>query len=321
MKKLHKIGFILLVVSCITMAAPVGSRFSYQGQLKDNGSPANGLYDMRFKIYSVLSGSVELGVLEIDDVEVSNGSFNVELDFGDALFNGDELYLEIGVTEANFPGYFVLSPRQRINAIPYAIQAEFTENDTSPWESTSGGIGYNGNVKIGNITDPGGAKLLINADAGQGALQIKVGGDIKMSIYSTGGTSLGTNLAAPVNGLRVGGQAQQALTSHGFVKAGVFIQCAAGINGASDKFFNNVNGQDFTTTQNGAGGGCSITAPFDLGDVFFTVSAEHIGPFESLNASCSHHLTQTDKLNCQINRVSGSQGVTAYNGVIQILFY
>src|SRR5262245_18646258 len=37
--------------SSFAVAAPFGKSFTYQGQLKDNGVPANGTYDFYFNLY------------------------------------------------------------------------------------------------------------------------------------------------------------------------------------------------------------------------------------------------------------------------------
>ena len=47
---------------------------------------------------------------------VSDGLFTVQLDFGAAAFNGDTRWLEITVNGT------LLTPRQRVNATPYAVQ-------------------------------------------------------------------------------------------------------------------------------------------------------------------------------------------------------
>lgn len=108
---------------------------------------------------------------------------------------------------------------------------------------------------------------------------------------------------------------------HGFVKAATSIQCGSGINGGSDSFFNNVNGNDFTTTQNGAAGGCSITVPFDISDAFFTVSAYAIGGvkvFQTVVASCSAF--SSTQIQCQLQVVAGAN-TSLSNGVIQLTIY
>ena len=41
------------------VAAPLGSTFTYQGRLLENGGPATGIYDLRFTIYDALNGGLD----------------------------------------------------------------------------------------------------------------------------------------------------------------------------------------------------------------------------------------------------------------------
>jgi len=101
------------------------TKFTYQGQLTDNGSPANGVYDLRFTIYDVLTGgSVVGGPVTNAPTSVSNGLFVVTLDFGAGVFSGGDRWLDIGVrTNGSASDYQVLSPRQQFTSTPYAIRA------------------------------------------------------------------------------------------------------------------------------------------------------------------------------------------------------
>ncbi len=102
--------------------APIGTAFTYQGQLVDNGSPASGSYDFQFQLFDALSsGSQAGGTVTKDDVSVSDGKFTVELDFGN-VFNGSALWLDIGVRDGASTGAFTsLSPRQPLTPVPYSI--------------------------------------------------------------------------------------------------------------------------------------------------------------------------------------------------------
>jgi|CZKM01.1.fsa_nt_gi formylglycine-generating enzyme required for sulfatase activity len=97
----------------------------YQGRLNDNGSAANGIYDLRFTIYDDLAvGSVAGGPLTNATTAVSNGLFTVTLDFGAGVFTGADRWLDIGVRTNGAPGvYQVLTPRQPLSATPYAVRA------------------------------------------------------------------------------------------------------------------------------------------------------------------------------------------------------
>ena len=146
----------------ITTASTIGTAFTYQGRLIDNDQPANGQYDFQFKLYdSALDGNQIGGNVNVSEIQVNDGYFSVELDFGD-VFDGNKRWLEIGVrpSEQNDPNvYTTLSPRQELTPTPYAIYAETAGSGDSLWkEGMSQVYGSNiyyteGNVGIG-ITGP-----------------------------------------------------------------------------------------------------------------------------------------------------------------------
>ncbi|MGC1378937.1 MAG: hypothetical protein WA821_22095, partial [Anaerolineales bacterium] len=122
------IVIVVLLMSSTASAHPLqsalGTGFTYQGKLTDGGAPANGAYDLEFKLYDDLNTGSQVGsAVTLDDVTVANGLFTVQLDFGD-VFDGAALYLEIGVRPGgSVSAYTTLTPRQPLSATPYAIYA------------------------------------------------------------------------------------------------------------------------------------------------------------------------------------------------------
>jgi hypothetical protein len=105
--------------------AAVGTSFTYQGRLDFNSSPASGTYDFRFRLFDDADAGkgTQLGVDEVDDVQVTNGLFSVDLDFGN-VFDGTALWLEIDVRPgSSTSAYTTLSPLQAVNPTPYALYA------------------------------------------------------------------------------------------------------------------------------------------------------------------------------------------------------
>ena len=132
---------LLVVVMMMTstasarpLEAALGTGFTYQGKLTDGGVPANGMYDLEFKLYGALSSGTQVGsTITKNDVTVITGLFTVQLDFGN-VFDGTALYLEIGVRPGVSSGaYIALTPRQQLTATPYAIYAE-----KAPWSGITG---------------------------------------------------------------------------------------------------------------------------------------------------------------------------------------
>ncbi|QQS10346.1 MAG: hypothetical protein IPK69_06920 [Phycisphaerales bacterium] len=132
----------IVVASFVAMpvlAQPLTTRFTYQGRLDVSGSPASGLYDMRFGLYNApVGGTIQGTTLCVDNLTVAaDGTFAVGLDFGD-VFDGNERYLQIdvrtdtGLTCSTASGFTALS-RQRLTATPYASRSIVSGTSLKPW--------------------------------------------------------------------------------------------------------------------------------------------------------------------------------------------
>ncbi len=98
--------------------------FVFQGQLNDAGAPATGIYDLVFDLFAVDSGGTAIaGTVVLEDQQVTQGTFAVELDFGDA-FDGSQRWIQIGVRAGDDVGnYTTLSPRAKVGNSPQASYA------------------------------------------------------------------------------------------------------------------------------------------------------------------------------------------------------
>lgn len=121
---------VLLIVGSLacashaqTLNAPTA--FTYQGRLDSNGTPLTDAVLMEFRLFDVPFGGAPIGVVGLNEpfaVEVVDGLFQAELDFGAGALAPGDRYLEIAVSDG--PGGFTtLEPRQRIGAAPMAIQS------------------------------------------------------------------------------------------------------------------------------------------------------------------------------------------------------
>jgi len=115
---------VIAKVHITVVSAQMGTVFTYQGRLLEAGDPADGQYDFEFKLYNAPSyGSQIEGTIEANDLDVINGYFTKELDFGSDVFNGDACWLDISVRPGDSTSSFTsLGPRQRITSTPYSLQ-------------------------------------------------------------------------------------------------------------------------------------------------------------------------------------------------------
>lgn len=107
--------------------------FTYRGQLKLDSVPVNDTCDLAFSLWkhadSVLPADQVGATLTFDGlggnlgpIDVVNGLFSALLDFGPAVFVDEARWLEVAVRcPAGNGSYTILTPRERITGVPYAI--------------------------------------------------------------------------------------------------------------------------------------------------------------------------------------------------------
>ncbi len=224
---LFGVALLALLAPCLSSAAPLGSAFTYQGQLKDAGQPANGVYDMQVCLFVDPSTPTEIScIANIDDVPVTAGVFSVVLDFGVLvpLFTGEQRYLEIRVRPGASAGaYTTLTPRQLLRASPEALHS--ASSDTAPWSGLSGvpagfadGIDNTGSGTVtsvatgtgltgGPITGSGSISI---ANGGVGSAQInpaqvqaRINGSCALGYYLRGVNADGSVLCTEISGANV----------------------------------------------------------------------------------------------------------------------
>jgi hypothetical protein len=114
----------LLIIAQSTVAQT--TQFTYQGKLSNSGAPANGNFDLNFRLFdNPAVPASQLGSVALSNVTVTGGIFTVTLDFGacSSCFNGSARYLEIEVRSAGIGSFTTLSPRQLVTSNPYAIKS------------------------------------------------------------------------------------------------------------------------------------------------------------------------------------------------------
>ena len=191
-------AFIFL---CCFAGSVLAVPITYQGQLQDSGGPFNGTVEMDFRLYTSETGGGALNV-QTKVVNVSDGLFQVELDFGNQPYQ-DGLWLGVSV------GGEALDPRQRLSAAPLALQAL----SGGPWiDRGAGALGYlGGTVAVTpdtnvSVTE---ARFIVQGGVNQPPMVVRgTGGAPAMRVNQNRSVGIGTNYGAtsiPDQGLRVVG--------------------------------------------------------------------------------------------------------------------
>lgn len=147
---------LALLLPSLLHAAPLGTAFTYQGELKQAGVPVNGTVHLRFSLWDAAGtgappvGGVQIGALDAaPNVPIAAGRFSVEVnaggEFGSQAFDGQARWLQIEVCDDSAcTSTTVLGPRQPLTAAPYAL---------GPWQLAGANLGYaGGSVGIGTTS-------------------------------------------------------------------------------------------------------------------------------------------------------------------------
>ena len=104
-------------------AVPLGTAFGYQARLLRNGTPISGTVDFRYMLWDDAIAGVQLGAAITNlGVAVSDGLVTTTLDFGN-VFDGNRRWLQIEVQGAGDASFVLLTPRQEVLPVPYALWA------------------------------------------------------------------------------------------------------------------------------------------------------------------------------------------------------
>ncbi|MBI1827673.1 MAG: hypothetical protein HY287_07420 [Planctomycetes bacterium] len=130
----------ILAVSSISFGQ--ATAFTYQGQLKQAGVPISGAFTLDFSLWDAdVGGTLVAGPLNRPNTQVTNGLFEVLLNFPPEVFTGARLWLAVIVDGVP------LTPRQELTATPYALHS------ARPWVTNGQDISYvKGDVGVGTST-------------------------------------------------------------------------------------------------------------------------------------------------------------------------
>jgi transposase-like protein len=144
---------LLSVMSTAASHADVGSAFTYQGRLDQDGQPVDGFADLQFRLFDAALGGNQIGAtVVLNGTSLEAGLFTVTLDFGVPAFSGQSRWLEVTVDGVT------LAPRQAVTPVPYAMQTR--------------GLFVDGSGQVGVGTTAPAARLDVQGAARAGSFEL-----------------------------------------------------------------------------------------------------------------------------------------------------
>ncbi len=200
MQKIVRTFIFILLAAFVCYAQPTG--FTYLGTLKNGALPANGSFDFQFDLYDSVNSTDPLDTIQISGVQVVNGIFKVDLDFGNR-FPGSERWLGIAVKAGGSQNYTVLTPKLQISSSPYSIKslesatAATAENALNLGGVTAGSFVQTTDPRLADSREPiaGSSNYIQNAPNQQPSSNFNISGN-----GTVGGTLSSGSLNVTGNG-------------------------------------------------------------------------------------------------------------------------
>jgi hypothetical protein len=265
-KKTSKITLsIATLVVCVGLIAAITpssafaqtSTFTFQGKLSESGIAANGNYQMKFSLFDQASNGNQIGsTVSNPSVNVFNGIFTVNLDFGPTAFSGPPRYLQVEIFSASANAFLAMNPRQPISSAPYAISSlnAITAMDSANLGGVPAGHyiqGTDPRLNDARVPVAGSADYIQNTTTTQALSNFSISGTGKADVleaatkYNLAGQTVITLGPAGTNNLLLGRSAAPALTT-GVSNVAAGFNSGLSLTGGSQNSFFGV-GSGFST--------------------------------------------------------------------------
>ncbi|MHC4695836.1 MAG: hypothetical protein ACYTFA_03725 [Planctomycetota bacterium] len=245
--RLSVVGLLTPLLADAAFGEAVGTAFTYQGQLKQAGVPVSATCDFGFVLVDSPSAPMTiLGSQGNPGVEITNGLFTVDLDFGSEPFGGDARWLAIWVCcpEPDDPSdhcadppvnFTALNPPQKLAPAPYALYAVASGSGGEHWAANGADI-YSTNLgKVGIGTDEPAATLHVAGTPGVDGIMFPDGTLLTTASTGSGGGDITSVIAGP--GLAGGGDAGDVTLEADFGGTGSATTVARSDHDHDDRYY------------------------------------------------------------------------------------
>ena len=183
-KRLLSVSMVVAAMGGLaSLAADVGTTFTYQGFLENGIGPVTDTCDFRFGLWDAPAGGNQKGASPqtVNLVAVENGVFTTPIDFGPGATDGTARWLAIEVQCPSDAGLTMLTPRVELTPAPYSIRAGEGVGGPNALNVTP-----SGDVGIGTATPA--TKLHVSIEGSDGVFVEGNGtGDARYSLENGGG--------------------------------------------------------------------------------------------------------------------------------------
>lgn len=144
-------------------ATNVSTAFTYQGQLKKNGTLVTSTCNFQFNLWADAGGTIPVGSnpQTVNGVSVVNGLFTVPINFGSGAFTGDARWLGTAVQCAGDSGLTALNSLEALTPAPIALSlpglATFQNGNGAQLDASGYGfVETDGTISAGTYVGGGG---------------------------------------------------------------------------------------------------------------------------------------------------------------------